>query len=333
MALACGVRSCPNICRRGRIHLCLLSALALLFLFVVVLDAWLPQANEGIASLERRASLPARLPLSSHSFTIIMQSYNRTDLLLKLLNHYQAVPHLHKVIVVWNSLGEKVPQDLWESLGPHPAPVVFKEQSVNRMRNRLQPFQEIETEAILMLDDDTLISTPDLVFAFSVWKQFPDQIVGFVPRKHVTAASGVHSYGSFELRASEATSGDVYSMVLIGAAFFHRRYLEKFQQLPSRVHQLIDETQNCDDIAMNFLVAKHTGKPAGIFVKPVDMRNLEKDASSGYTGMWHRAEHLLQRSYCLNQLAAIFGSMPLRHSDIMVSQFGFPNYANHKSKI
>ncbi|XP_074859139.1 exostosin-like 2 isoform X2 [Carettochelys insculpta] len=267
------------------------------------------------------------------SFTLVMQTYNRTDLLLKLLNHYQAIPHLHKVIVVWNNVGEKIPEETWNSLGPHPVPVIFKVQAANRMRNRLQIFPELETKAVLMMDDDTLISAYDLAFAFSVWQQFPDQIVGFVPRKHVSTPSGIYSYGSFELQTLGFGNGDHYSMILIGAAFLHSGYIELFQKQIVAVHALIDETQNCDDIVMNFLVAKHTGKPSGVFVKPVDMRNLEKETYSGYSGMWHRAEHLLQRSYCLNKLVNIFGSMPLKYSNIMISQFGFPNYANHKNKM
>ncbi|XP_069497670.1 exostosin-like 2 isoform X2 [Ambystoma mexicanum] len=303
-----------------------------LLLVIGGLSAFLPNIKEdGMHTFKRQWDSRSLPPVNA--FTLIMQTFNRTDVLLKLLNHYQAVPNLHKVIVVWNNIGEKTPEELWKSLGPHPVPVVFEEQTVNRMRNRLQEFSTLETDAILMMDDDTLVSAYDIMFAFSVWKQFPDRIVGFVPRKHISSSSGIYSYGSFELLSSESGNGDLYSMILIGAAFFHREHLERFQKQPSAVHALIDETQNCDDIAMNFIVAKHTGKPSGIFVKPVDMRNLEKEASSGYIGMWHRAEHLLQRSYCLNKLATIYGSMPLKYSNIMISQFGFPNYANHKTKI
>ncbi|XP_067330079.1 exostosin-like 2 isoform X1 [Channa argus] len=279
---------------------------------------------------------------AEHKFTIIIQTYNRTDILLKLLNHYQAVPHLQQIIIVWNNVGEQTPLKLWNSLGPHPVPVVFKEQSSNQMRNRLQPFPEINTDAVLMLDDDTLVSVPDISFAFSVWKQFPEQIVGFVPRTHVLSPGGVYSYGSFELQDPETAGGDKYSMVLIGAAFFHHRYLQLFQNQPQAVHALVDETQNCDDIAMNFAVSlylrKHfksigsSSKTSGVFVKPVDLRNLEKDASSGYKGLWHRPEHLLQRSYCLNRLTQIYGFMPLCFSNLMVSQFGFPSYANHRKR-
>ncbi|KAL0966830.1 hypothetical protein UPYG_G00300670 [Umbra pygmaea] len=341
------IRGCKGL-RRSH----LVVPILLLLLIGAALTALLPsvedRGNAGImGALQRRATPTADVPPGHKmqkkdpaGFTIVMQTYNRTDVLLKVLNHYQAVPHLQRVVIVWNNIGERTPQELWDALGPHPVPVVFKEQQVNRMRNRLQPFAEIDTDAVLMLDDDTLVSVPDISFAFSMWKQFPEQIVGFVPRKHVTTETGVYSYGSFELQDPEQGGGDRYSMVLIGAAFFHRRYLQLFQDQPPEVHALVDDTQNCDDIAMNFVVAATLGRgsqgiesrPSGVFVKPVDMRNLERDANSGYLGMWHRPEHLLQRSYCLNKLAQIYGTMPLRYSNMMLCQFGFPSYANHKSR-
>ncbi|XP_041967850.1 exostosin-like 2 isoform X2 [Alosa sapidissima] len=330
-------------CRMIPLRKAQLILFALLFILIgASLTSMLPLAVDtdddgGVMDVLRRK---ADSPPLKDSFTIVIQTYNRTDILLKLLNHYQAVPHLRQIVIVWNNIGVRPPQQLWGSLGPHPVPVVFKEQSVNLMRNRLQPFSEIDTDAVLMVDDDTLVSVPDISFAFSVWKQFSDQIVGFVPRKHVITASGVYSYGSFELQDTETGGGDRYSMVLVGAAFFHRRYLQVFQDQPSQVHTLVDETQNCDDIAMNFAVALYLARqdgskarPSGVLVKPVDIRNLERDSRSGYIGMWHRAEHMLQRSYCLNRLAQIYGSMPLQYSNIMLTQFGFPSYANHKSKI
>ncbi|XP_026229651.1 exostosin-like 2 isoform X2 [Anabas testudineus] len=337
-------------CCMGLRRTCLVWPILCVLLVGAALTALLPPAEDrggvDVLGVLRRTSPQRENPAQvdpaerDQKFTIIIQTYNRTDILLKLLNHYQAVPHLQQILIVWNNIGEPAPQKLWNSLGPHPVPVVFKEQKSNLMRNRLQLFPDI-TDAVLMLDDDTLISVPDISFAFSVLK-FPDQIVGFVPRKHVSAPGGVYSYGSFELQDPETGGGDKYSMVLIGAAFFHRRYLQLFQNQPPAVHALVDETQNCDDIALNFVVSlylrKHVksigsfSKPSGVFVKPVDLRNLEKEASSGYQGMWHRPEHLLQRSYCLNKLTQIYGFMPLTFSNMMVSQFGFPSYANHKSR-
>ncbi|XP_025923119.1 exostosin-like 2 isoform X4 [Apteryx rowi] len=140
-----------------------------LLLVAGALTALLPNIKDDkMPNLRREPKTQSQSALDS--FTLIMQTYNRTDLLLKLLNHYQAIPHLHKVIVVWNNVGEKIPEEMWNSLGPHPVPVVFKVQTVNRMRNRLQNFPELETKAVLMMDDDTLVSAHDLAFAFSVWQ-------------------------------------------------------------------------------------------------------------------------------------------------------------------
>ncbi|XP_062413884.1 exostosin-like 2 isoform X2 [Pungitius pungitius] len=326
-------------CFTGLRRAYLVWPILLLLLVGAALTALLPPAEDhggidvlGVLSRTRpQRDSPAGGPRrdgadGEQGFTIVIQTYNRTDILLKLLNHYQAVPRLQRIVIVWNNVGAQTPLKLWKSLQPHPVPVIFKEQTSNLMRNRLQPFPEIDTDAVLMLDDDTL--------------QFSDQIVGFVPRKHVSTPGGVYSYGSFELQDPETSGGDKYSMVLIGAAFFHRRYLQLFRDQPRAVHALVDETQNCDDIAVNFAVALYlrehsvgsVAKPSGVFVKPVDLRNLEKDASSGYQGMWHRPEHLLQRSYCLNRLTQIYGFMPLCFSNLMVSQFGFPSYANHKGR-
>lgn len=122
---------------------------ALLFILIgASLTSMLPQsvdADDGGAMgvLRRKAD---NSPPLKNSFTIVIQTFNRTDILLKLLNHYQAVPHLRQIVIVWNNIEKLPPRQLWDSLGPHPVPVVFKEQSANLMRNRLQPFTEIDTD-------------------------------------------------------------------------------------------------------------------------------------------------------------------------------------------
>lgn len=130
----------------------------LLLLVGAVLTALLPPAEDqggrSVLGVLRRETSHEEDPALGHRsdrteeqrFTIIIQTYNRTDILLRLLNHYQAVPHLWKIIIVWNNVGEQTPLKLWNSLGPHPVPVVFKEQTSNQMRNRLQPFPEIDTD-------------------------------------------------------------------------------------------------------------------------------------------------------------------------------------------
>lgn len=144
----------------------MLWPILLLFLVGAALTALLPppedqQGGLGVLGVLRRATSQKETPAKGHHsvveeeeqrFTIIIQTYNRTDILLKLLNHYQAVPHLQRIIIVWNNVGEPTPLKLWNSLGPHPVPVVFKEQTSNRMRNRLQPFSEIDTDGQLICE-------------------------------------------------------------------------------------------------------------------------------------------------------------------------------------
>ena len=36
--------------------------------------------------------------------------------------------------------------------------------------------------------------------------------------------------------------------------------------------------------------------------------------------MWHHADHMLERSYCLNKLAHIYNGLPLQYSNLQISQ-------------
>ncbi|KAM5295422.1 exostosin-like 2 isoform 3-T3 [Glossophaga mutica] len=165
----CHVRRLPGRVLGDRAARLSLAVVLTLLLVAGALTTFLP-SNKEEHVLELRRGVNSQGRPVQDAFTLVMQTYNRTDLLLRLLNHYQALPRLHRVIVVWNNVGEKAPEDVWNSLGPHPVPVVFKLQTTNRMRNRLQAFPELETDAVLMVDDDMLISSQDLAFAFSVWQ-------------------------------------------------------------------------------------------------------------------------------------------------------------------
>jgi hypothetical protein len=114
-------------------------------------------------------------------------------------------------------------------------------------------------------------------------------IVGFYPRKHIQSpTTGLYSYGSDELDSLTDLGSFSYSMVLTGAAFVHKQYIEMFNDhsvVPRAVHNLIDSRQNCEDIAMNVMVGQYlvgeTGRPhcSGLFVKPVQLQNLERETS------------------------------------------------------
>lgn len=57
--------------------------------------------------------------------------------------------------------------------------IKVKRTHANKLSNRFIPFKEIETEAILHIDDDIVMLTADeLEFGYEVWREFPDRIVG-----------------------------------------------------------------------------------------------------------------------------------------------------------
>lgn len=52
-----------------------------------------------------------------------------------------------------------------------------------------------------------------------------------------------------------------YNLVLTNAAFLHRKYLEAYtNRMPRAMRDMVDAKMNCDDIAMNFLVANISAK-------------------------------------------------------------------------
>ena len=102
---------------------------------------------------------PWRSFVPSDTFSLIVLTFNRSDILFRLLNHYCSMAHLERVVVVWNNVDQTPPIERWEELGPHPVPVRFIVQRRNKLRNRLQPFPEIQTAGLS--DQGALVTFPD----------------------------------------------------------------------------------------------------------------------------------------------------------------------------
>lgn len=67
-----------------------------------------------------------------------------------------------------------------------------------------------------------------------------------------------------------------YSIILTGAAFYHRYYNTLYTELlSSTLHKTVEQSQNCEDILMNFLVSHVTRRPP---IK-VTQRKLYKDTT------------------------------------------------------
>uniref|UniRef100_A0A182T8P1 Exostosin-2 n=1 Tax=Anopheles maculatus TaxID=74869 RepID=A0A182T8P1_9DIPT len=248
---------------------------------------------------------PLFLPLiapKAQGFTAVILTYDRLESLYILIQKLATVPSLQKMLVVWNNQRKAPPHpSLFPKIGK---PLKIIQTAANRLSNRFYPYEEIETEAILTIDDDIVMLTADeLDFGYEVWREYPDRIVGFPSRTHVWD----NSTGRWRYE-SEWTNQ--ISMVLTGAAFHHKYWSYLYTHaMPGNIKEWVDEHMNCEDIAMNFLVSNITNKPP---IKVAPRKKFKCPECTNNEMLSADLNHMTERSACINRFAEIYGTMPLR---------------------
>ncbi|CAM4630646.1 unnamed protein product [Leuciscus chuanchicus] len=208
--------------------------------------------------------------------------------IMKLLQVVSKSKYCSQIIILWNSEKSLPQRSKWP---PMPVPLI-----VTDGRRKIN-------------------------FAFHVWRSFPERIVGYPPRSHfwdpVKKAWGYTSKWTNE-----------YSIVLTGAAFYHRYYHHLFSHyLPSSLRALVDRTSNCEDILMNFLVSSVTHMPP---IKVAQRKQYKEMPTLQGTKMapWANPEHFTQRQECVNTFASWFGYMPLMHSQFRLDPVLFKDHVS-----
>ncbi|XP_311070.6 exostosin-2 [Anopheles gambiae] len=248
---------------------------------------------------------PLFLPLiapKAQGFTAVILTYDRLESLYILIQKLATVPSLQKMLVVWNNQRKAPPHpSLFPKIGK---PLKIIQTAANRLSNRFYPYEEIETEAILTIDDDIVMLTADeLDFGYEVWREYPDRIVGFPSRTHVwDNATGRWRY--------ESEWTNQISMVLTGAAFHHKYWSYLYTHaMPGNIKEWVDEHMNCEDIAMNFLVSNVTNKPP---IKVAPRKKFKCPECTNNEMLSADLNHMTERTACINRFAEIYGTMPLR---------------------
>ena len=253
---------------------------------------------------------------ASEQFTVVMLTYEREDVLLQAIERLMGLPHLNKVVVVWNSNGAKPSIDLqWPDIGVE---VVVIQTDKNSLNNRFIPYSDITTEAVLSIDDDAHLRHDEILFGFRVWRESRDRIVGFPGRFHAwNAKDGQWNYNSNHTCE--------LSMVLTGAAFFHKYYMYMYTNwMPAYIRDLVDEFMNCEDIAMNFLVSHLTKKP------PIKVTSRWTFKCPGCpVALSQSQEHFDERHTCINRFMKVFGYMPLLFTQFRVDSVLFKTRLPH----
>ncbi|XP_014769129.1 exostosin-2 [Octopus bimaculoides] len=249
--------------------------------------------------VRRQVFLPMITP-QSPGFTAVILTYDRLDSLFNVIQQVARVPSLAKVFVVWNNQNKEPPQN-WPKIGK---PLKVVKTRENKLGNRFFPYSEIKTDCILALDDDIIMLTADeLEFGYQVWREFSDRLVGFPSRVHLL--DNVTQKWKYE---SEWTNS--ISMVLTGAAFYHKFYNFLYTySMPGNIKTWVDEHMNCEDIAFNFLITNTTGK-APIKVTPRKKFKCPKCVNTSFLSL--DLNHMVERTECINRFVDIYGTVALR---------------------
>ncbi|XP_013413641.1 exostosin-1a isoform X1 [Lingula anatina] len=255
--------------------------------------------------------LPPMLPLATGgNFTAIVYVTNCVVLgsspVSKLLKNLVKSSFLAKIIVLWNCDGPPPVRSKWPVIPK--VPMIIK--SVKTISARFHPWEEISNQAVLNLDEDVMLTTDEIDFAFVVWQHFPERIVGYPARNHFWDEPR-SKWGYTSKWTNE------YSMVLTGAAFYHRYYNYLYTTtLHPLMKKTVDQCQNCEDILMNFLVSHVTKLPP---IKVTQRKQYKETMlpsnNISKQSTWLEADHFSQRQACINTFVTIFGYMPLVRSN------------------
>uniref|UniRef100_A0A3Q3Q805 Exostosin glycosyltransferase 1 n=1 Tax=Monopterus albus TaxID=43700 RepID=A0A3Q3Q805_MONAL len=297
----------------------------------------------GLYALPQYSIDPAQFPFyygilgksPSQQFTAVIHSVtplqSQISPVMKLIIAVAKSKFCAQIVVLWNCDKPLPPRNKWPSTS---VPLTVVEGQTKMMSSRFFPYDVILTDAVLSLDEDSVLSTNEVDFAFIVWQSFPDRIVGYPARSHYWDSS--RSRWGY---TSKWTND--YSMVLTGAAFYHRYYHYLFTHyVPTSLLTMVDHMANCEDILMNFLVSAVTKQPP---IKVTQKKQYKEtmmtqvgrpvltdscyplslsllvfsSASQGSkASRWADPDHFAQRQTCMNTFSHWLGFMPLVHSQM-----------------
>lgn len=244
--------------------------------------------------------------------------------LFRLIKNVAKSQHVSKILVAWNSDKPLPPHSRWPPLPGHVSFHVLQESSEPLIAQRFFPHPLLKSAAILSLDEDALLNTDEIDFAFQVWKSFPERIVGYPARSHYwDDAKGSWGY------TSKWTND--YSIVLTGAAFYHRYYNYLYTEwLSPLLLKTVQQSHNCEDILINFLVSHVTRRPP---IKVTQRKQYkEQPPGNSLRSPWNDPDHFIQRQTCLNTFAAVFGYMPLLRSNMRLDPVLFKDPVSNLRK-
>ncbi|KAL4564220.1 hypothetical protein LXL04_028276 [Taraxacum kok-saghyz] len=274
--------------------------------------------------------LPSRQALQSDQFTVLINGYSesRIPILQTVSGVYSSSPSVAAVVVLWGNptTPAKTLVELSHNLSissPGDAPISVIRQPSSSLNARFLPRPWISTRAVLICDDDIEVDLKSIQFAFNIWRNNPEQLVGLFARSHeLDLTSGTWIY---------TVHPDRYSILLTKFMLMKTEYLYQYSceggESMAQARSIVDEMRNCEDILMNFVAANRTRMgPVLVGAKRVrdwgDARNeggkrrgLRAAGEEVAVGLSSRKKgHRRRRGDCIKQFHRILRKMPLTYS-------------------
>ncbi len=253
-------------------------------------------------------------------FTIVFYSFKREKKLISILTKYLHLKFLNRIILIWNRNSTR-PSNLFLNKFRRELNIkknIVLTSNVNRNLNkRFLPYDMIQTDAVLNINDEAHLTDEAIALGFRVWRENRDQLVGFAPRGHSWHVKSqqymFRTYFNCE-----------YSMVLTTAVFYHRFYNYQYTyMLDKRIKDKIYDFDNCDDIAFNYMVSSLLRKPP-IKVSSISFQACQNCGNIDQTRFLARKKSVFsQRHECLNYFNRVFGYNPLLYSQYRVNSVSF----------
>jgi len=235
--------------------------------------------------------------------------------IIKLIKNLWKTDSCGKIIVLWACEHPPPVDSRWPPPPEGKHFVLLREEEL-KVSNRLFPYDQIEHDAVLSLDNDVSLHPEEIAFAFSTWLSFPERIVGFPSRRHYNRSTSKTTPWRYTSKW-----GNHYSIVLTGAAFIHKYYFHLFQSLPSTMLKKVNDYSNCEDILMNFMVSEVSGQPpVKVTQKKQYMTKTDSQEPQPQVGKlasrWENNAHFTERQQCMNFFVDEFGTVPLIETEV-----------------
>ena len=254
-----------------------------------------------------------------------------------------AVLTVAEIVVVWN---DGPPPDV-ESEFRSAVPVRLRAEAANSLSNRFRPDPLLRTRAVLMLDDDQLMRCSDVERGFALWLEQPQALVGFFPRivragppayQGERSVFGLRRYNVILTGAAFIDAERMFPLYWSEeyeqGGLPPRRFRSASQQLlcarcgravaplgglaahaghllsHAAARQYVEEHFNCEDLLMNYVVARAAapGAPAVQYVRPrrrLDISRLSR------VGLSRATVHAEERRACAAHFSQLLGGSTL----------------------